>query len=264
VPDLGPLLATGATADVHAWGDRRVVKLLKPGRPETWIAHEARIAEIIGGLDVPAPGFHGRVHVDGRPGLVYDRVDGRTMLEALRRRIWSTRSMAWELARLQSTVNSTVTDELPLVVDQLRNAIERAAALDEARRADILRLLTAAPGGDCLCHMDLHPDQVLIADGGNVVIDWTNAAVGDPHADVARTLLILSVGSRPGKGWRRTVDDRYRRTFRRIYLDAYANAAGFDPGRLRRWGPIVAAARLAEGYESERDQLVGMIDDLLR
>lgn len=46
-----------------------------------------------------------------------------------------------------------------------------------------------------LVHLDLHPFNVLVDDAGKLsgVIDWANAAAGDPELDRARTLTILTL-----------------------------------------------------------------------
>ena len=54
----------------------------------------------------------------------------------------------------------------------------------------------APPGPERnLLHLDLHPYNVLVDDAGEVtaVIDWTNAAAGDPRLDAARTWSILAL-----------------------------------------------------------------------
>jgi len=45
--------------------------------------------------------------------------------------------------------------------------------------------------GAALLHLDLHPANVILSPAGPVVIDWTNAAAGDPAVDVALTWVIL-------------------------------------------------------------------------
>ena len=60
-----------------------------------------------------------------------------------------------------------------------------------------------------LLHLDLHPYNVLVDDDGQLtgVIDWTNAAAGDPQLDAARTWSILvldpaAITLRANPGWR--------------------------------------------------------------
>jgi len=44
-----------------------------------------------------------------------------------------------------------------------------------------------------LCHLDLHPANVILSPAGPVVIDWTNAVRGgDPSVDAALTYIILA------------------------------------------------------------------------
>ena len=45
--------------------------------------------------------------------------------------------------------------------------------------------------GAALLHLDLHPLNVMMDERGPVVIDWSNAHVGEPLTDVASTYVLL-------------------------------------------------------------------------
>lgn len=62
-------------------------------------------------------------------------------------------------------------------------------------RAPLDRLLAARPdpGPEVICHGDLHPFNVLLADDGPVVIDWTASRIAHPAYDVANTSLLLEI-----------------------------------------------------------------------
>ena len=51
------------------------------------------------------------------------------------------------------------------------------------------------PEGDCLCHGDFHPINVLGAVSRPLVIDWSHACSGNPSADVCRSYLLLKLHS---------------------------------------------------------------------
>jgi aminoglycoside phosphotransferase (APT) family kinase protein len=46
--------------------------------------------------------------------------------------------------------------------------------------------------GRKVLHLDLHPENVIMTGDGPVVIDWTNAAAGDPAVDRAVTWTIIA------------------------------------------------------------------------
>jgi tRNA A-37 threonylcarbamoyl transferase component Bud32 len=65
-----------------------------------------------------------------------------------------------------------------------------------ARLHDELHRIPGLERGSLL-HLDLHPENVLLPDGGPVVVDWTNARDGRPELDPAMTWVIMmsSAGS---------------------------------------------------------------------
>ncbi|MEU5155261.1 phosphotransferase [Glycomyces sp. NPDC021274] len=58
----------------------------------------------------------------------------------------------------------------------------------EARGVD----LTGGTRGCAVLHLDLHPENILLTEDGPQVIDWTNAAAGDPEIDLAVTWAVFA------------------------------------------------------------------------
>jgi len=48
------------------------------------------------------------------------------------------------------------------------------------------------PGPAKVLHLDLHPENVIVTDGGPYLVDWTNAAAGAPELDLAVSWAILA------------------------------------------------------------------------
>jgi aminoglycoside/choline kinase family phosphotransferase len=122
-----------------------------------------------------------------------------------------------------------------------------------------LSALASMPGGESLCHGDFHPDNVILSAEGPVVIDWVDATVGNPLADVARTTILLE-GERAAGG----ATSWAARTVLQLWLRAYIGRYLFlRPGgneEYRSWQPIVAAGRMNEGIDSQQDWLRGQAE----
>ena len=99
VNSLGAPIAQGRTAEIYAWGEGQVVKLFRDWVPAGQAAFEAQVAQAAQATGVPMPAVGEIVEVDGRFGLVYERVDGPTMDETLQRKPWK---LGW-IAKAQSS-----------------------------------------------------------------------------------------------------------------------------------------------------------------
>ena len=85
-PELGPMIGVGRTAEVFSIGDDRVVKLYYHDFSEADVQSEACAVEYAAKAGLPVPGFYGLVKIDHRLGIVFERLNGETMLEAMLRR----------------------------------------------------------------------------------------------------------------------------------------------------------------------------------
>jgi thiamine kinase-like enzyme len=54
------------------------------------------------------------------------------------------------------------------------------------------------PTGDVTVHLDLHPDNITLTSRGPLVIDWSNAGIGDANVEVADLRLVMSCAKVPG------------------------------------------------------------------
>jgi len=237
------LLAKGATADVYAWGEGRVLKLFTERSP--WHANEvsATRAAQEAGLPVPAL-IDGLIEVGQREGIVFERVDGPTMTEYLENHPGQAEDYARQAAELQVRIHSTEVTGLPPLLEILNWTVEQADPLEGATRHAVLDLLGGLPGGDSLCHNDFYPHNIIVSRHGLVVIDWAIGTCCNPLADYARTWLIsrmwldsLEMGAPEQVRllWRR---------FWRTYLQRYGELRSSSSEALLPWQIVVATASL--------------------
>ena len=235
------LLAEGRLGQVYAYGDGRVVKLDRPD----WNGVAPFEAEVLGRLaaaGLPVPRSHGTVTVEGRTGVVLDRVEGRSLLwELLDATPAEATVLAERFAALHLTINGAAVNGLPELVPRLRGELELAVA-DRGLLAELTELLAGLDdGARVVCHWDFHPDNVLAGPDGWVVIDWITVAWGPPAADFARTLVV----------WGQWPDDDPVLTFMRTLRRVGQELRGVEAQRVDAWARVIAGARLAEGFTGE-------------
>jgi uncharacterized protein (TIGR02172 family) len=257
---LGAPLAHGRTAEVFAWDDDHVVKLFRPGWGMNIARHEAELTRAVSASGAPSPQVGDVVELSGRAGVIYERINGPSLLAELTNHPARLRRIMRTLAETHADLHSRTVATLPRVHQMLAQRITGVVKLSEAQRGAILRALEALPDADTLCHGDFHPDNVLLSSHGPLVIDWENAALGDPLADVARTLMLFRahfchVHSLKTRALVRSA----LHYLSSLYLRRYRQIRSFDMERLRAWELPVTAARLSEGVEPEEAYLLARV-----
>ena len=254
-------LAEGRTAEIYLWDDRQVLKLYRDWCPPDWVDYEARIARAVFEAGIPSPEAGEIIEVKGRRGLLYERLEGISMLHDMNARPWMLLKYARSLAELHITIHQkSIQAGLPSYKDRLRRDLREAPHLTDELRQKALSVLELLPDGASVCHGDFHPGNVLLTNKGPVVIDWMTACSGSPWADVARTSLLLSIGAKgAGKQVRpiiRTVISLYH--YR--YINCYRAFKVDQANELLQWTPVIAAARLNENIIPEREALIKIVE----
>lgn len=256
---LGEPIALGRTAEVYAWGEGQILKLFRDWFPADGVEYEARIARAVHEAGLPVPAIGKVVEIGDRLGLVYERVEGPSLLETSATKPWTLLRSARLLAQLHASLHASTVPELPSQRERLENNIRAAGALPPDVKEATLKALHKMPDDDRLCHGDFHPDNVLMTARGPIVIDWIDAVRGNPLADVARTCLLFSLGALPPGTPARWLLEAGRRPFHMTYLKRYFQLLPGDRQQLSAWQPVVAAARLAENISEEQDRLLALV-----
>jgi uncharacterized protein (TIGR02172 family) len=252
-------IAVGRTAEIFAWEDGRILKLLRPGFPPGLIQQEQVITTAVGQAGIAVPKIYGVIEVDGRPGILYERIDGPSLTRNIERYPFRLKAHAALLATLHASIHTHIVSHPPEDSARqkkiLARQVQEAQVLPAPVRQAVLDLLERLPDGSTLCHNDFHPLNVLIGSGGPVIIDWESASLGNPCADVARTSLTVALG-RPAEGfpsiWMKLLAEWYLRAFTSAYLDHYRSITHNSLPDLRAWQIVQAAAKVQ--YEAPANQ----------
>jgi aminoglycoside phosphotransferase (APT) family kinase protein len=206
----------------------------------------------------------------GGPFMVMSLVPGQTMLAALLRRFtdiwWAPAQMAEMHAALHALPSASFPRPpgsfLERRLREMRQLVRKYDLGDLAPGLDWLWThRPEAPEVASILHLDFHPMNLLFDQGHcRGVLDWCESDVGDRHADVATTLLLLDTAPLEGI----TVAQRLaslagRSMLRRRYLRAYRRFFPLDRDRLGyfkaraalhrlcRWGTWLRAGPLITG-----------------
>jgi Ser/Thr protein kinase RdoA (MazF antagonist) len=241
---IGRLLGAGARADVFEWGDR-VIKLYRSPDAEAAAFREAAIQAAVESLGLPVPAVWGAQQVDGRWGVVFDRVKAASFAQRMRDSPDIVPLYIEHLARLHLRVHTHAAPQLASLKVKLTSDIAAMKLIERPRKSALLSGLAGMPDGDRLCHGDFHPMNVLGEPAQPVVIDWPDARRGDPAADVCRSYLLLLL---------------HEEQFAAPYLDAYCRAGSMRREAIIAWLPYIAAARLVENVQGEAPRLLAMVE----
>ena len=276
--ELGSPLASGRTAELYPWDEGRVLKLYRIGEPRVAAVRELAINRYVTEAGIAAPkvfdgdGADGLVEINNRVGILFERVDGPSMLNDLVAHPWRLMRHARRLAELHARMHDHEVIGSRLDDQKGRLAREISAAAEIVPEIDVARILCQVedlPSGDRVCHGDVHPDNLVLVGGGRraraVVLDWENATQGDPAGDVSRTMLILRLasGTPESSRWERLLASLFGRWFAYAYVAAYLkrNRCGVTHAAMDGWLPVQAAARLAEQIPGERAALLKLVRD---
>jgi Ser/Thr protein kinase RdoA (MazF antagonist) len=159
--------------------------------------HEAAMTWAVEALGLPVARCYGRVDLNGRAGILFERIVGTSLLEVLLNDPAQMKDVAQMLARLHAHLHAVNAPALPWLNHRLADRIRQAKTLSPLWREAAIRRLRDLPDGDVLCHGDFHPGNVLLAAAGPVVIDWIDVSRGYPLVDVARTVALIRYGEAP-------------------------------------------------------------------
>lgn len=255
----GRRIGVGRTAEIFEWPRNRVLKLYVRGYSPGATSRELRVARAARACGVSTPDVFDEVTVEGRHGVVFERVTGPTMLASVATGQMDLAAAASQFAELHAQIHARTANELPPFSEMLAFNIRRAEGLAPSLLDFALSRLPSSPSGCSVCHGDFHPDNVLMSERGAVAIDWMNGGAGDPAADVARTIFLMGHAHVPEHMPNRAEITDLRQRFLALYLERYCALTGVLMREVETWMPVIFAARFGESVPEERAHLTALL-----
>jgi aminoglycoside phosphotransferase (APT) family kinase protein len=197
----------------------------------------------------------GDPHLLGGPFMVMEAIPGRTLLDLMLWRPWRVIDGPVQMAALHARLHRSPVADFPAPPGPF---LERR--LEEMRAwVTEYRLHGMAPGLEWLArnrppeperpsiiHLDFHPVNLMFGRWHcNAVLDWSESDVGDPHLDVATTIVLIRSAPVEVPAPLQPLTAAPARTLLwRLYRNAYRRRLPLDPQRLRYFLAWAAFRRL--------------------
>jgi aminoglycoside phosphotransferase (APT) family kinase protein len=191
---LGKKIGEGAFSEAYVWAPGQVVKLFKAGVSHQLGRHEVRMIRAVLAAGLPVPEVFGEVTLDGRFGIVLQRLDGPTLWQLSRTGAVTFEQAGAIVGALATSVHKTPP---PPEVISMRDYMENELRFDDGKvpkhiATDVLALIDRLSPGDGLCHCDLSPGNVIMTAEGPKLVDWTFAMRAPAAVDLGFLHVILS------------------------------------------------------------------------
>ncbi|MBW9172783.1 hypothetical protein K2F43_16375 [Clostridium estertheticum] len=81
--NYGKIVGVGNTATVYEWKESKVIKLFYQGYPKEAVEKEFHNAKAISNMDFAKPKVYEIVFFEERIGIIYDKVEGESLLDCV-------------------------------------------------------------------------------------------------------------------------------------------------------------------------------------
>jgi uncharacterized protein (TIGR02172 family) len=186
----GKIIGEGNTATVYEYKEGTVLKLFVQGYPRSAVEKEFQNAKAINSMNFAKPKAHEVICCEDRMGIIYDRVEGESLLEWVLK-TGDLQRCAEYMARLHKMIVQNRVSHVPDYKEFLKTNILKARSTKSMEPEGVLEILDKLEDGDTLCHGDFHPGNILISNGHATVIDFMNVCHGNILYDVARTVFLV-------------------------------------------------------------------------
>ncbi|MFB9329473.1 phosphotransferase family protein [Paenibacillus aurantiacus] len=272
---LGARIAEGSSCEVYEWGGPdKIVKLFHADTPPHAVELEYGNNKAVWECGLPVARPYERVTWEGRDGIVFERIDGDTLVSRLFAKLHRQEAMDNELRLLADVLHRIHrTTHVGVVTDQktnLKGIIGRPASLTTDEIAAIHDYIDRLPAKRQLCQGDANPNNLLLRDedGQAVMIDWMHASLGNPAADVAEVCVMLEFAVLPPEtpADAKQHFEKSREAACRLFIEEYCRLSGMTESEIRDWYIPLAARSIASGAipEEQTARLAAMIRERLQ
>ena len=240
--------AKGGTGECYRLDEDTILKLYYEGFPKEYVQREkagARTALVAG---VPTAISFQPVQVGNRYGLVYERVEGKTLSELTAQEPSLAQERGGMLAVIAKTLHGAHGKpwSLPRTTEHIRKELPKIDYATESTIRHIQAFMDGLDEEQGFVHGDFHPNNVIVSADGPMLIDMGDFSLGSPLFDLASLLFCLfespeakKGGFNPFNGLTREEAKAFWQGFEKAYF-----AGGMDEGTAQRLKKVTVLGKL--------------------
>jgi len=269
---LGQKIGEGGCSEVYEVGHNRIIKLVKENTSFEALRREYLNNCIAWECGLPIPQPFELTKMNGRPGIVFEHITGKTMMDRFFNQVVVSHNNEIKQADIQLTaqllflVHQVLAEDkgLPCQKSIIKSNILSVNYLSASEKESVISLLESLDTKQCLCHGDPNPRNIIVKDDGKaILLDWMNATIGNPEADIAEYIVMIRYAVLPSYFPEKIRDmfDSIREDLIDIFIDEYSKHSGITYDDIEPWIlPILARKLSADAISDvEKKKLVAEI-----
>ncbi|OMF24163.1 aminoglycoside phosphotransferase [Paenibacillus sp. FSL H8-0548] len=269
---IGLKIGEGGCSEVYEWDNNQtIIKIGKNNTSFDAMKKEFHNNQIVWGNGLPSPRPYEFLDIDGRPAIVFERIYGVSLMERYFKVFMQPSSeeankekkideIVRMTAQVLSDIHSRSNLSLPPQREMMKYSIQAPLYLTLAEKDQIIEHLDRLPMKQQLCHGDPNPGNMMIQGDEVVLIDWMNASIGNPEADLAEYVIMIRHAILPPRVPNDAVlfFDSIRERILQVFWEEYNRSSEITCKEVEEWVLPIAARKLcADGIsEAEKELLL--------
>ena len=242
---LDNIIAVRPGKTVYRDGDK-CIKVFDQNYSKAGILNEALNQARIEETNLNIPNIIEVTSIDGKWAIIEEFIEGKSIAQLMEENPDKFDEYLEKFVDIQMEIHAQKAPLLNKLKDKMNRKISEAD-LDATTRYELHTRLEGMPKHNKVCHGDLDPSNVIIADDGTAyIIDWAHATQGNASADVARTYLLYCLEG--------------KEDIAKKYMELFCKKSDTARQYIQKWLPIVAASQSVKGKEKEREFLLSWVD----
>lgn len=230
-------IAQGNTAEIYEYTKDTICKLFWNDYPKQAIELEYKNAGILYEVTHLSPKCHEQVCIDGRAGIIYDKLVGHDLLKEMIEDLSDKNkilSILDEMVELQKNLLTYEGKECISYKSFLWSLVPERSE----EYTYMIKLIDELHDGDCICHGDFHPGNVWRNNDGSLsIIDCMNVCKGPREYDIARTFFLMTEEQEK---------DETIRELKKMIGTAYLAKMGYDSEGISEYLKVITLCRKYE------------------